>query len=245
MSQRLKLYVNEVMAGIEADPGTKRRIAEDLLTSLAERAERSSVERVLAESGTPREMAREYMNGLYGAEAGSGHGSNQDSYQGDGYETSGYGDYYEYKSSVTVLDLPLVHIKLRRRGWFYGGAPAVAKGIIAIGDVALGGFAVGGIAAGIIGIGGVSAGILALGGAALGAVAAGGASAGILAFGGVAVGAVALGGLAIGKIAIGGSALGRYSISAADSGTFSLELLRRMLEEAFPRVAGWMSRLRP
>ncbi|WP_036735935.1 hypothetical protein, partial [Paenibacillus zanthoxyli] len=133
MSQRLKLYVSEVMAGIDADPTTKRRIAEDLLTSLTERAERSSVERVLAESGAPREMAKDYMNGLYGAEGGPGYADNQAPYYGFGSDS---GDYYEYKSSLTVFDLPLVHIKFRRRGWFLGGAPAVAKGIIAIGDVA-------------------------------------------------------------------------------------------------------------
>ncbi|BCG59027.1 hypothetical protein [Paenibacillus sp. URB8-2] len=242
MSQRLKLYISEVIAGIDADPVTKQRIAEDLLTTLTERAERSSVGQVLAQSGAPEEMARDYMNGLYGPEASTGYSDNQAPYHGYGKDAA---DYYEYKSSLTVLDLPLVHIKFRRRGWFFGGAPAVAKGIIAIGDVALGAFAVGGIAAGGISIGGLSAGLLALGGAALGAVAAGGAAAGVLAFGGVAVGAVALGGLAIGKIAIGGSAFGSYTISAADTGTFSLELLRRMLEEAFPRAADWLSRLRP
>ncbi|WP_036722935.1 hypothetical protein, partial [Paenibacillus forsythiae] len=139
MSQRLEIYVREVMRGIEADPVTKRRIAEDLLTSLTERAERSSVEQVLAESGTPREMARDYMDGLYGAEAGAGHGGDQASgYGHDEPDSRKY--YYEYKSSLTVLDLPLVHIKFRRRLRGFRGAPAVAKGIIAIGDVALGAF---------------------------------------------------------------------------------------------------------
>ncbi|WP_052755987.1 hypothetical protein [Paenibacillus durus] len=237
MSQRLKLYVSEVMAGIDADPITKGRIAEDLLTSLTERAERSSVERVLAESGAPWEMAKDYMNGLYGAEAGPGYADNEAPYYG--YDPVS-GDYYEYKSPLTVFDLPLVHIKFRRRGWFFGGAPAVAKGIIAIGDVALGVFAVGGVAAGGISIGGLSAGLLAMGGAAAGAIAAGGIAAGVLAFGGMAVGAVALGGLAIGKIAIGGSAIGSYTFSAADSGAFNIEQFRRMLEEAFPRAADWL-----
>ncbi|QWU13535.1 hypothetical protein SAMN04487895_103206 [Paenibacillus sophorae] len=237
MSQRLKLYVSEVMAGIDADPVTKRRIAEDLLTTLNERSERSSVGRVLAESGAPGEMARDYMDGLYGIGAGPGSDGNQFPDDDLGIDS---GDYYEYKSSLTVLDLPLVHIKLRRRGWFFGGAPAVAKGIIAIGDVALGAFAVGGIAAGGISIGGLSAGVLALGGAAAGAVATGGAAVGLLAVGGVAVGKIALGGLAIGKIAIGGSVIGKYTLSAADPGGFSLEQFRRLLEEAFPGVARWL-----
>lgn len=92
---------------------------------------------------------------------------------------------YEYKSKITLLGLPLVHIKFSR----IPSKPA--KGIIAIGDSAIGLFAFGGAAVGLISIGG-----LALGG---------------LSLGGLAVGAISLGGLSIGShVALGGCAISNF-----------------------------------
>ncbi len=106
---------------------------------------------------------------------------------------------YEYRSSATLGDWPLVHIcagidpaTMR---------PKVAKGVIAIGNIAVGGLAIGGAAAGLFTIGGAAFGLLfAAGGAALGLG---------ISVGGLAVGSIAVGGLAIGySYAVGGVAFG-------------------------------------
>jgi RNA polymerase sigma factor (sigma-70 family) len=142
----------------------------------------------------------------------------------------------EYKSKIVLLGLPLVHIahgagvgNQYRRG--------VAKGWIAIGDVAfgilfamgglsVGGIAVGGLAVGVISLSGVAAGVFAFGGLAAGMFAAGGLAIGIWAVGGLAVGVYAVGGGAIAwKAAVGGGALaheiavggGAYAAHANDA----------------------------
>src|SRR3954467_4795628 len=75
------------------------------------------------------------------------------------------GSSYEYRSATQLGGWPLVHIApgidpttRRKRG---------AKGIIAIGDVAVGVLAIGGVAAGAIAIGGGALGLIALGGGAI------------------------------------------------------------------------------
>jgi predicted Ser/Thr protein kinase len=120
---------------------------------------------------------------------------------------------HEYKSKTTIFGLPLVHIAT-------GIDPAtgkkrIAKGIIAIGDVAVGVLAVGGVTLGCFSLGGVSLGVFSLGGLALGLVLATGgcAVAGIFAFGGLAIGSIALGGMAIGYYALGGGALGMHTMT--------------------------------
>ncbi|MBM4102988.1 MAG: hypothetical protein FJ263_02915 [Planctomycetes bacterium] len=108
----------------------------------------------------------------------------------------------EYKSKRRIFDLPLVHI-------VYGPAidPAtgklrVAKGIIAIGGIAVGVVALGGAAFGLVALGGLAVGLLAaLGGAAIGTG---------ISIGGFAVGTAALGGFAFGYYALGGAAFGVY-----------------------------------
>ena len=102
---------------------------------------------------------------------------------------------WEYKSSLTLFGLPLIHIASGVDP--QSGKPLVAKGIIAIGNVAVG--------------------VLALGGVAVGGVTLGGASLGVLAIGGLAVGGVALGGLAIGaSLAAGGLAISLgYAVGGA------------------------------
>ena len=100
---------------------------------------------------------------------------------------------FEYKSKRMFNGVPMIHINLG------GIVPRRAKGIIAIGDIAVGVIAMGGVSAGVVSVGGVSAGLVSLGGLATGL---------IVALGGVAVAPIALGGLAIGVIACGGAALG-------------------------------------
>lgn len=135
--------------------------------------------------------------------------------------------HYEYKSKRTLFGLPLVHIRLGNRG------VGVARGILAIGNVAVGVFTLGGFSFGLFSVGGLSFGLLfALGGWAMGAVAIGGLAIGLLALGGAAVGVFAMGGGAFGvyaagggaiasKIAIGGSAHAPLAIGQAAEGALT------------------------
>jgi hypothetical protein len=115
----------------------------------------------------------------------------------------------DYQSSARLLGLPLVHIatgKLVDGGYRRG----IAKGWVAIGDIAVGVlFGAGGLATGAVCVGGLAAGGLAVGGLVMGLAAVGGLAFGLLAVGGAALGSSgALGGLAIaGEFARGGVAL--------------------------------------
>ena len=127
----------------------------------------------------------------------------------------------EYRSGVSFLGLPIVHIAM---GSFVNGRyrRGVATGWIAIGDIAFGVFfALGGIAFGGISLGGVSLGFLPLGGFAMGALAIGGLAMGVVAFGGAALGwYAAIGGLAFAHdYAIGGVASAQRVIAPISPGT--------------------------
>jgi hypothetical protein len=124
---------------------------------------------------------------------------------------------FEYKSKTEILGLPLVHIA---RGFDpQMGSILVAKGIIAIGNIALGVFAFGGISIGVISFGGLSLGLLALGGLAFGVAAIGGVALGVL---------LALGGLAVsGLFAAGGLAIGQYTIGSTGIDPELIPFLRR------------------
>jgi hypothetical protein len=130
---------------------------------------------------------------------------------------------YEYKSRASILGLPLFHIAQGINP--ETGRPRVAKGIIAIGNIAIGVFAFGGIALGGFTFGGLSIGLIALGGLAAGAIAVGGAAIGIT---------FALGGLAISaKYAIGGLAIAPYAIGSMGADPEALKLL----EKWFPDIS--------
>ena len=118
-----------------------------------------------------------------------------------GYRWYGYG--YEYTSATTIAGWPLLHIcagvdPLTMR-------PRVARGIVAIGDMAVGVLAIGGFACGLFTIGGASLGmLLAIGGAAVGLG---------LSIGGFAVGSIAIGGVAAAFIhAVGGVEFGMWNL---------------------------------
>jgi hypothetical protein len=103
---------------------------------------------------------------------------------------------YEYKSKTTLFGLPLVHIV---SGPGPDGRIKPAKGIIAIGSVAIGVFALGGISLGVVCVGGICLGLFGFGGLSVGlAVAVGGFALGYLALGGMAIGIYAIGGLSLG-----------------------------------------------
>ena len=167
-----------------------------------------------------------------------------------------YGIFYEYISPVKVFNLPLVHIRL-------GYGPQVAKGIVAIGNLAVGVVAIGSCSLGVISLGGLCLGLLlALGGVSFGLIALGGLAVGGFAVGGCAVGQwLAAGGgafsnyLAIGGgawsrgVAIGGSAYGHIAVGTNEAqGTFSylraygyhIEDVWRTVKEVFPHMWGWV-----
>jgi hypothetical protein len=118
----------------------------------------------------------------------------------------------QYKSSVTLFDVPLVHVVLRSAG--DARTPCIAKGWIAIGEVAFGIlFAAGGVAVGGVSIGGVSVGMLAVAGLSAGVWSAGGVALGVVAFGGAAIAfSAAVGGLAVAlEYALGGVAVAAHA----------------------------------
>ncbi len=124
---------------------------------------------------------------------------------------------YEYKSSMELFGLPLVHIA---QGFDQAtGRPRIARGIIAIGNIAIGVFALGGIALGGLTFGGISLGLLAVGGLAIGGLALGGLSIGIL---------FAAGGLALSFFyAVGGIALAPHAISSLGADPSFVQLLEK------------------
>lgn len=111
-----------------------------------------------------------------------------------------FGAWYEYRSERTLFGLPLVHIVYGPTGRT-GLRPA--RGILAVGNIAIGVVAFGGIAVGAIACGGLCLGVLCLGGIALG-----------LGFGlgGIATGYIALGGIAIGAFVLGGVQAGMQNV---------------------------------
>lgn len=106
---------------------------------------------------------------------------------------------FEYRSAATLFGWPLLAVTK-------GVDPATGKLRVARGVVAVGGLAVGGVAAGLVSVGGVALGVVALGGVAVAAVAAvGGGAVGYRAVGGAAVGVKAVGGVAVGREVVSGT----------------------------------------
>lgn len=128
-------------------------------------------------------------------------------------EISRYFQAWEWTSKTKLFGLPLVsicfslypHMPLRQK---------TARGIIAIGNIAVGVIALGLFSVGIFSIGALSVGVLALGALALGLAALGPVAIGLLAFGPVAIGLWYTGGVAAlgGRIAVGVAAVGETAV---------------------------------
>ncbi|MHC5011907.1 MAG: serine/threonine-protein kinase [Planctomycetota bacterium] len=116
----------------------------------------------------------------------------------------------EYRSRGTFLGLPLYHVFVGQRR--LGQGVRVAKGWLAVGDVALGGVCLGGLALGLLSWGGISVGLL---------LAFGGMAAGGFAFGGMAVGGWSIGGMALAYAAFGGLARGYYAVGGSAKGVYA------------------------
>lgn len=112
-----------------------------------------------------------------------------------------------YRSQKQLLGYPLLVIA-RGPDDNAGERRGIAKGIIAIGDIAFGVVAIGGISAGVISIGGLSLGLFAVGGIAAGGIT----------LGGVAIGLISLGGVGIGILAKGGAAISAWSSTVKPAG---------------------------
>jgi hypothetical protein len=133
---------------------------------------------------------------------------------------------FEYRSSMDVGGWPLIHVCLGMDPLTM--RPKVARGVIAVGNIAVGVVAIAGLAVGLVTAGGLSIGLL----FALGGVAAGFG----LSLGGVAIGAVAVGGVAIGyTYAIGGAAFAPAVIDGRHCDPEVLDFARRWVGSWVPR----------
>jgi len=130
---------------------------------------------------------------------------------------------YEYRFPAGD-GFPLVHIATGIDPTT--GRKRIARGVIAMGDVAVGFVALGGLALGAISFGGLSLGVIAFGGLAIGAG---------LAMGGMAIGSVAIGGFALGYYAFGGSAAGAHVLSSMRQDPEAVAFFRRYLPSLVPR----------
>jgi eukaryotic-like serine/threonine-protein kinase len=119
---------------------------------------------------------------------------------------------YEYRSQKTFGGWPLVHVATGFDPTT--GKKRIAKGIIAIGDMAIGVVALGGVALGGAALGGCAVGLIALGGVGIGL---------LIALGGGAIGSIAIGGGAFGLVAIGGGAVGYYAFGGGAIGVHPLD----------------------
>lgn len=126
---------------------------------------------------------------------------------------------YEYTSKRKIAGIPLVSIRFSRQL----GREGVAKGIIAIGNIAFGVISLGACSFGIISFGAIAAGLLAIGATAVGLVAWGALALGVFAIGATAVGIYSVGVSAVAKeIAVGVSAVGKTAVGETVRGEHCL-----------------------
>lgn len=236
---RVEEYVVRVLSKLRMDEETKERIRRDLTASILERAEREGLEQALRSMGPPEEMAREFADNL---KAGREPEALPERIAELTREIKSLSPYFEYRSRRTLFGLPLVHIKIRRGGYGYGygwlrpyGAPAVAKGILAIGEVAIGFAAIGCISFGLIAIGAVAFGLAAFGAIAIGlALGAGAIATGAVAAGAIAIGGLTFGAVAIGRLAIGAAPIGHVTRRLSETDPLTWAEFRELLRLAFP-----------
>ena len=105
----------------------------------------------------------------------------------------------EYRSARTWKGVPLVHVALGGRDVDGRHRVGRARGVVAVGGVAVGVIAVGGVAVGLVSVGGVSVGLV----AAVGGVAVAAAAVGVVSVAVLAVGMVSIGVIAVGVVGIG------------------------------------------
>ncbi|WP_058300897.1 HAAS signaling domain-containing protein [Gorillibacterium timonense] len=234
---RVEEYVVRVLTRLHVDDETKNRIRKDLTASILERAEQGGVEQALKSMGSPEEVAREFADNL---SAGKDLELLSERINELTQEMKSLSPYYEYRSQRTLFGLPLVHIKIRRTGFgLYGrrGGLAVAKGIFAIGDVALGFLSLGIISAGFVSVGALSVGLAAFGAVAVGlALGVGAIAVGTVAIGAFAIGVVTIGAFAIGRLACGAYPVGHVTRQLSENELLTWSEFRDLLRLAFPKL---------
>jgi len=130
MRREYKVYVNKVLSYISTDHKTKKKIKSDLLETLMTREDEGMDVDPYEVLGDPLEVAKEFSENLGMSMLNGG---------------------FEYKSKVSILGVPLVHINLGRN--------ATAKGIVAIGSKSVGIISIGGISLGVVSLGGIGFGV--------------------------------------------------------------------------------------
>jgi hypothetical protein len=213
MNDKMERYITTILENMVVDEKLKERVAQDLRGHINEASQKKSMDEVLDKMGSPDEVAREFMDTIYQDKNEVIERMIQERLKLNQLFKDAY---YEFKTKIKLFGLPLIHIKFRRlRG--YGTKYGAAKGIIAIGDIAIGviafgqyaygGLCIGGYSLGVISIGGFSAGLISLGGFCIGLASFGGVGAGIWSLGGFSAGLYTLGGaIAIGVNAVSGIA---------------------------------------
>ncbi len=238
-------YVNQVLEYIIADRDMKERIANDLTLQLEEAARSENIDDVIGRMGEPKEVAKEFMDTIY---------ENKSELFDEiiaerNRETVQFRRVIEYKSKVTFMGIPLIHVKLSRYG-----KPVVARGIIAIGTFSVGVISIGAVPFGLISLGGFAFGIfsfggfaagllMAMGGFAAGALALGGVVAGLGAIGGVALGDIAVGEVARGTVAIGANVAGKYTLLTQHIGPETKARIMELINTAFPGIPDWIANI--
>ena len=139
-------------------------------------------------------------------------------------------DRYELRSRITLLGLPLWHIRFEPPavdvgpaiGWIAIGDRAIGV-LFALGQVATALVSVGTLSVGVIAVGGISAGLISMGGVAIGLLVVGGTAFGLYAAGGLAFGwSGAAGGIACARDwAVGGHAFAAHANDAAARDRFT------------------------
>ena len=128
-----------------------------------------------------------------------------------------------WDSKTRIFGLPLVSVRFHLRPHMMRNRDA-ARGIIAIGNIAIGVVALGALSVGVASIGALSAGLLSIGCLAFGLAALGPVAIGLLAFGPVALGLWYAGGVTAlgGKIAVGVAAVGDTAVGYDAAGNHVL-----------------------
>lgn len=126
---------------------------------------------------------------------------------------------FEFRSNEEINDWPLIHINIGTNP--ETGRPRVARGVVAIGNIAFGVVSIGGAAFGVVTLAGFGLGIVSLAGIAIG----------IVALGGVALGyAFALGAVVLSaKFAIGAIGLSSNVIDWASWIPLQIGKIHRLL----------------
>jgi hypothetical protein len=211
-------YIHEIVSRSCLPRMERERLKRDLINEIDSALERGEyIEDIMERMGDPDKIAAE----LYANTA-----------------TEAVRPFREYKSSVTLFGLPLVHVvrgeygygMVRVRGSHYQSQMnrvllPTAKGVIAIGMKAKGIIALGNFSAGVISIGNFSTGLISIGNMSFGLLTLGNlAVAPLLAVGNMAGGIFSIGNVATGYAALGNVAVGVYAVGNEAKGTFAFSI---------------------